>query len=294
MRATTILAMATVTLASGPWVPGGEKRESGQEQRTHRSPSATGSWPEQWGERKLYRAELALVYARKKATADEALRMLREVVGEARQDGALKPALGLIVVVDAQEKSPLALAKLTEILNDPNTRVDEESSKEVLNALKEARKLSDQAGTDMNSLVAVLPIAFRPAALPKIGREFPAGLDREIAWCLLVPTDKYVGASLRAMMDAMVKIDNMNWKERLLIGAMMPLAQRKGEAEMRKIRRACLYQLLLDSQTDLSPEARREKVRAYRQRLGLDNSEPQAGQQGKEERPEGNQVLDNR
>jgi hypothetical protein len=89
------------------------------------------------------------------------------------------------------------------------------------------------------------------------------------------------------MMDAMVKIDNMNWKERLLIGAIMPLAQRKGEAEMRKIRRADLYQLLMDGQTDLSPETRKEKVRAYRQKLGLDDSGPQADQEEKKERPEG-------
>lgn len=288
MRNVTIIVIATLTLALGPSVVGGEKRKPGQEQETLRSPSPPRSWPEQWGERKLHRGEQALVYARKKATANEALKVLRTVVEEARQDGVTKPTAGLIVVIDVQEKFPVELAKLTEILNDPNTRADEERSKEILNAIKEARKLSDQAGTDMNSLVSVLPIPLRPAALPKISKEFPEGLDREIAWCIIVPTDKYVGSSLRAMMDAVVKVDNMNWKERLLIGAMMPLAQRKGEAEMRKIRRADLYQLLMDGQTDLSPETRKEKVRAYRQKLGLgDESKPEADQKQQEVGQEG-------
>jgi hypothetical protein len=286
MRTATVIMMATLTLAFSPLV-GGEKRASRQGQETHRSLPASESWPEQRAERKLYRGEHALVYARKKATADQALKVLRGVAEEAKRDGATKPAIGLIVVIDAREKFPIELAKLTAILNDPNTRADDERSKEILNALREARKLSDRTATDMNSLVAVLPIPLRPTALPKISKEFPGGLARETAWCMIVPTDKYVDSSLTAMMGAVVKTDNMSWKERLLIGAMMPLAQRKGEAEMRKIRRADLYQLLIQGQKDWSEELRKEKVRAYRQKLGLDDSQPQTDPQEKEQEPDG-------
>jgi hypothetical protein len=287
MRTATIIMMATLTLALGPSAVGGERRASGEEQETQRALPAIGSRPQQWGERKLQRGEHALVYARKKVTADEALKVLQQVVEEARQDGVTKPAIGLIVVIDAQEKFPLETARLTEILNDPNTRTGEEKSKEILNSIKEARKLSDQAGTDMNSLVAVLPIPLRPVALPKIAKEFPEGIEQEIAWCLLVPTNGYVRAGMRAVLDAMVKIDKMNWKERLLIGAITPLAQREAEKKVRKTQQADLYQLLVEGQKDWSEELRKEKVSAYRQKLGLDDSEPQADQERKEEKPEG-------
>jgi hypothetical protein len=139
----------------------------------------------------------------------------------------------------------------------------------------------------MNSLVAVLPIPLRPAVLPKVAKESPGGIEHEIAWCLLVPTDGYVRAGMRAAFEAMVKIDKMNWKERLLIGAITPLAQREAEKRVRKTQQADLYQLLVEGQKDWPQELRKEKVRAYRQKMGLDDSEPQSDQQRKEQRPEG-------
>jgi hypothetical protein len=288
MSTTPIIMMAMLTLAFSPFGVGGEKRTSGQEQGTRRSLPASGSWPEQWAERKLHRGEQAFVYARKKATADEALKVLRQVVEEARQDGVTKPAVGLIVVIDAREEFPLEIARLTEILNDPNTRTDEDKSREILNSIKEARKLSDQAGTDMNSLVAVLPIPLRPVALPKVAKELPEGIEQEIAWCLLVPTDGYVRAGMRAVMEGMVKIDKMNWKERLLIGALTPLAQREAEKRVRKARQADVYQLLVEGQKDWSQELRKEKVNAYRQKLGLDGeSQPGADKQPTEAKQAG-------
>jgi hypothetical protein len=287
MRTATIIVMATLTLAFSPLV-GGEKRASGPEQETHRSLPATGGWPEQWGERKLHRGELALVYARKKAAADEAARMLRTVVEDVRQDGVTRPAVGLIVVIDAQEEFPVEIAKLTEVLGDPNSPATGARSKEVQSALKEARKLSDHAGADMNSLAAVLPIPLRPMALPKLAKDFPEGIDREIAWCLIVPTDAYLGAAWTAMRDAIINDPGVSWKDRWAVRTVFLLTARAARAELRKARQAGLYELLVEGQASLSSEQKKEKIKAYRQKLGLDHdSKSQADQEEKKERPEG-------
>src|SRR4030042_2044570 len=186
MRTAIVIMVATLTFTRGLPAAQGEKKDIPPKQETHRSaPPASRGWPEQWGERKLYRSEHAFVYAQEKSTADEIVRTLRTVLEDVKQDGVTQPARGLIVVIDAHEKVPVEIARLTEILNDPNTRAAEERSKEILNSIKEARKVSDQAGTDVNSLAFTLPIPLRPVALPKIAEGFPEGLDREIAWCLI-------------------------------------------------------------------------------------------------------------
>lgn len=289
MRTASVIIIATLTLVSGVSAPGEEQQNPGQEQETqHSLPPASKGWPEQWGQRKLHRGENAFIYAQKKSTADEAAKALQAVVEEARREGVIKPAVGLIVAIDAQEKFPLEIAKLTEILKDPNTRMEEERSKGILNSVEGASKLSDEAGTDVNSLVAVIPILLRPAALPKISPEFPEGLDREIAWCLLVPTDRCVTAGARAAVDAVVTVSKMSWKERLLIGAAMPLAQRAVREKVRKTWQADLYQLLVEGQKDWSKELKKEKVDAYRQKLGLGNeSTPEADEERTKARQEG-------
>jgi hypothetical protein len=287
MRTGTIIMMAALTLALGSSVLGGEKRKPGQEPETHRSLPASGSWPQQWGERKLHRGELALVYAREKATADKALKVLRTVVEEVRQDGVTKPATGLIVVLDVKETFPLEIAKLTEILNDPNTRGQQERAKEILNGIEGAKTLSKEAGTDLNLLVSVMPIPLGATALQKIVPELPEGLDRDIGWCLIVPTDRCVRAGLRATMDAVVKAGQLKWKERLLIGAAMPLALHEGEKRIRKTWQADLYQFLVDGQNDWAQEIRQQKVRSYRQKLGLDSESSKGGPGTGRGKPEG-------
>jgi hypothetical protein len=192
------------------------------------------------------------------------------------------------LVIDAQEEFPVELAQLTAILSDPNTRVDEESSKEILNAIKEARKLSDRAGTDMNSLVAVLPIPLRPMALPKMARELPEGIAREIGWCVIVPTDAYLRAAWTAMRDAIINDPGVSWKDRWAVRTVFLLTARAAGAELRKARQAGLYELLVEGQASLSSEQKKEKIKAHRQKLGLDHdSESQADQEEKKENPEG-------
>jgi hypothetical protein len=278
MRNAMVILITASMFAYGPSVPGGGKKDAPQEQVMDSPVSPVPkSWPARWGERKLYRHEHAFVYAQQKSTADDVVKMLRMVVESARQDGVTEPALGLIVVIDIKEKFPIEIAKLEEILNDPNASMAGEKSKEILNMIKEARKISDRAGTDMNSLVSMIPIPLKPAVLIETAKEFPEGADRETAWCIIVPTDRYVRAAMRAAMEGMVKIDKMNWKERLLIGALTPVAQHVAGKEIRKTAQADLYQLLVEGQKYLSEESKKAKVDTYRLKLGLDGqSKPKA------------------
>lgn len=289
MRTATVILIAALALACGLPVAGGTNEGGVPEPQARSSSlSVAKDWPQQWVGRTLHRGEQALVYAQKKAAADEAARMLRTVVEDVRQDGVTGPAVGLIVVIDAQEEFPVEIAKLTEVLGDPNSPATGARSKEVQSALKEARKLSDHAGADMNSLAAVLPIPLRPMALPKMAKEFPEGIGREIGWCLIVPTDAYLRAAWTAMRDAIINDPGVSWKDRWAVRTVFLLTARAAGAELRKARQAGLYELLVEGQASLSSEQKKEKIKAYRQKLGLDHdSKFQADQEEKKEQPEG-------
>ena len=107
-----------------------------------------------------------------------------------------------------------------------------------------------------------------PRIAPKLtGKKDAQG--REIAWCIVLPTDQYVRAALTAIKDAIVESDGVNWKDRLAVRVVFSLAARAAVEEMRKVRQADLYALLVEGQKGWSKEVRTEKVSAYRQKLGL-------------------------
>ena len=79
--------------------------------------------------------------------------------------------------------------------------------------------------------------------------------------------------------DAIVESGGVNWKDRLAVRVVFLLTARVGGEEMRKARQAGLYELLVEGQASWSNEQKKEKVKAYRQKLGLDReSKPQADQ----------------
>jgi hypothetical protein len=279
MRSTAIILMAILTQAGGLSWAGGETAAAPEQKAPSSLESFPQGWPAPWGARTLQHCEHALAYAQKKSAVDEVAKLLRTAVNDARQDWVTEPAGGLLVVVDVQEKSPIDLARFTQILNDPNVQIAADDSKRLRDSLEQTRTLSKQGGTDMNSMAFVKPIAIRPAALRMVAPEFPEGLEREMAWCVIVPTDKYVAVALKAVTEAALKSGEIGWKERLLIKASLPLVLRKAEGEGRKERQADLYRILVGAQKEWSAELKADKVKAYRLKLGLDRHPKSKGEQ---------------
>jgi hypothetical protein len=203
---------------------------------------------------------------------------------DARQDGVTGPGAGLVLVIDIKEKPPFEVTKLIEVLRTRNTSTAEPKTADALKSFTEAKEGFETIGMDVNALLCLAPIPIEPVVLPDIVGEFPKGVEQQIGWCLIVPTDRSVKASMKKMISAGMKKEKVGLAERLLVGAMMPMIEKKAVHQMKKASQAVVYELLLAGQEDLPEEQRQEKVRAYKQKLGLeDNSNKDRDEQAQNE-----------
>lgn len=241
-------------------------------------------WPEQLGKRKLNSCEYGFVYAGRKSEVGAVEKVLAAAMKDARQDGVTEPKAGLVLVVDAKEKPPFELTKLIEVLSTRDTSTSDPNTADTLKALTEARKGLEEAGIDANSLLCIAPIPIEPAILPEMIGQFPKGVEQHVGWCLIVPTDSSVKAGMKTMIDAGMKKEKAGLAERLLVGAMMPMIEKKAVQQMKKAAQAAVYELLMAGQEDLPEEQKQEKVKAYKKKLGLeDNSNDDGDEQAQPE-----------
>ncbi len=244
---------------------------------------APKGWPEQLGKRKLNSCEYGFVYAAKKSAAGVVEKVLATVVKDARRDGVTEPKAGLILVMDVKEKPPFEVTRLMEVLSESDAQTAGKKPGDPLKSLAEAEEEMEKMGMDMNVLLCLAPIPIEPAVLPEVVGEFPKGVEQQIGWCLVVPTDRSVKAGMKKMIDAGMKKEKVGLAERLLVGAMMPMIEQKAAQQMKKTWQAVAYQLLVEGQEDLPEEQRQEKIRAYRQSLGLeDNSDEHHDEQARD------------
>lgn len=232
---------------------------------------AAKGWPEQFGKRKLYSCEYGLIYAGKKSGAEQAKKVLATVVKDLRQDGVTVPTDGLILVMDSKEKAPIEFATLVEAAKKAEAQKGEEKAEEAMKALAEAKEKMEKEGLEMDVVLSIAPIPIRRAALPEILKEFPQGVNPQVGWCLVVPTDRCVKAGIKKIIEVGMKKEKVGLAERLAVGALMPLIERKAAEQIRKTWQAMLYELVLDAQENLPEEQKQEMGNAYKQKLGLDD-----------------------
>lgn len=232
---------------------------------------AAKGWPEQFGKRKLYSCEYGSIYAGKKSAADQAKKVLATVVKDLRQDGVTKPTDGLILVMDNNEKPPIELTTLIEAAKKADTQKAGEKSEDPVKALAEVKEKFEKEGLEMDVVLSLAPIPIGPAGLPEIFKEFPEGVEQQIGWCLIVPTDGCVKAALKKIIDVGMKKEKVGLAERLMLGALMPFIEHKATEQIKKTWQAMLYQLVLDAEEDLPAEQKQEMGKAYKQKLGLDD-----------------------
>ncbi len=231
----------------------------------------SGSWPERFGERNLYRFDYSFVYAKDKSAARQVQKTLADVVKEVKRDGPTGPIPGLVLVVDVKEKFPFEIDRLLQAMSEVQTQEPNGQSKDVAKSLAEGKAEIEKLGLNMETVLSIMPIPIKPVALREIVREFPEDLDRQIAWCLVVPTSKCIKTGFKKIIDAAMKKEKPSLVERAAVAAMMPVIERKVASQMKKTQQALLYELLLEARKDLPAEQRARKVAAYKQELGLDD-----------------------
>ncbi|MBN1508831.1 MAG: hypothetical protein JW955_18425 [Sedimentisphaerales bacterium] len=228
---------------------------------------ASGSWPQQSGPRKLHPWKCGFVYAKSKSVAGQVQKLLETAIEDARADGVGSPKAGLVLVMEVKEAFPFDVDQLLEAAGKVKT--DAESDK-ALTSLAEAKEKMEKDGLDIAVVLSMTPLPIAPAVLRQVAGELPEDLEQQIAWCVVVPTSKCIKTGFKKILDAEMKKSKPGLAERAALAAMMPVIERKVVAQMKKAQQALLYQLLVEAQSDLSAEQKKQKVDAYKQKLGLD------------------------
>jgi hypothetical protein len=222
-------------------------------------------WPRQVGERKPYACEYGFVYIQEKSALDTIQKALATAAEDAQRDGLATCPAGLVLVVDAGEKYPCEIAKLTEVLKKMDPNEPPIGQKAVLEAEDQSKELELDAGT----FLSLGPVSIPPSSLHEVIADFPADVDRQIGWCVIVPTDACIKTNSKLMTDAGIRERKPGLAERMAIAASRPLIDRQMASMMVKTRQAGLYEILLRTQKDLSPQQRQAKIDAYKEKLGL-------------------------
>lgn len=226
-------------------------------------------WPPRLGERKLYTCEYGFVYAGKKSSVDLFRKVLATVARDAKQDGVTMSGAGLILVVDTKEKYPCEIPRLLEELARADPNLTAEESARGLRELADADKQTRELGLDLSVVLSLAPIPIRPEVVHAVIDILPADVAQQVRWCVICPTDRCLKASFKRIFEAGLKKEKPGLAERAALVALKPLIERKALHMMKKSRQAEFYALLLEAQKDLAPQQRRQKIEAYREKLGL-------------------------
>ena len=226
----------------------------------------SGSWPQQFGPRKLHPWQYGFVYARNKSVAGQVQKMLETAIKDAGADGMAGPTAGLVVVLDTKEAFPFDVDRLIEATRKAKT--DAETEKAV-KMLAEAKAKMEKEGLDITSVLSIMPLPILPATLRQVAPEFPEDVEQQIAWCVVVPTGRCIKAGFKKIIDAAMKKEKAGLAKRAALAAMMPIVERKVVAQMKKVQQATVYESLVHVQSNLLADQKKQKVDTYKQKLGL-------------------------
>jgi len=227
-------------------------------------------WPTQLDKRKLYSSKYGFVYAGRKSEVAQVNRLLGTVVKELDENG-IKTTTGLILVMDTKEKPLFKLQKIIEVVRQADKQQESEESKNALKSIIEAKEKIQEQGMDLDLLLSIVPIPIEPKLLPQIVDEFPEDLAQQIDFCVIFPTGRNIQNGMKKILKAAIKNKKIGIVERLVLLPLMPFIEHKVVDGMKKSRQLVLYQLLLDKQEGLTEKQKKDKIKAYKRKLGLGN-----------------------
>jgi len=231
-----------------------------------------GGWPTRLDKRKLYSSKYGFVYAGRKSAAVQVNRLLGTVVKELDENSIKKTTTGLILVMDTKEKPLFRLQKIIEVVRQADKQQESEESKNALKSIIEAKEKIREQGMDLDLLLSVVPIPIEPKLLPEIVNEFPEDLAQQIDFCVIVPTGRNIKYGMKKILKAAMKKKKIGILERIVLLPLMPFIEHKVVDGMKKSRQLVLYELLLDKQEGLTEKQKKDKVKAYKRKLGLGNN----------------------
>jgi len=230
-------------------------------------------WPARLAKRKLYFYKHAYVYARSKSAAAEVNKRIETAIKELDKDSTQKntATIGLAMVTDTKEKPLVNLQKIIEALRQADKQQGTEKSKKDLKSVVEAKEGIEKEGMDMDMVMSITPIPIEPNLLPEIVNEFPENVDKQIDFCIFVPTGRNIKYGFKKIFDAAIKKKKIGLVERAALIPLMPFIERKVVDSMKKSQQLVVYERLIEKQKHLTKKQREDKVNAYKKKLGLDD-----------------------
>jgi hypothetical protein len=246
-------------------------------------------WPTQLDKRKLYFFKHAFVYAKSKSEAAQVSKRIDKAIKELDKDNIQKDdiIIGLALVTDIKEKPLVDLQKIIEALRQADKRQGTEKSKKDLKSIIEAKEGIEKEGMDMDMVLSIAPVPIEPNLLPEIVNEFPKDVDKQIDFCVFVPTSRNIKYGFKKIFDAAIK-KKIGLAGRIALLPLMPFIEGKAIDGMKKSQQLVVYERLLEKQKHLTKKQREDKVEDYKKKLGLGDdsgSKPNKGNTDKTKEP---------
>jgi len=240
---------------------------------------APDGWPVRLDKRMLYTFKHAFVYAGRKSEAAQVSKRIEAAIKELGQDNIQKNdiIIGLAMVTDIKEKPLVDLQKIIEVLRRADKQQETEKSRKDLKSLIKAKEDIEKEGMDMDMVLSIAPVPIEPNLLPEIVNEFPKDVDKQIDFCIFIPTGRNVRHGLKKIIDTAIKQKKIGLAERLLLLPLMPFIEGKVVDGMKKTQQLVVYERLLEKQKHITKKQREDKVKTYKKKLGLgDDSDPKS------------------
>jgi hypothetical protein len=233
--------------------------------------TAPNGWPTRLDKRNLYSFKHAYIYAGRKSEAAAVNKRIEKAIKELNKDSEQKDdtIIGLAFVTDTKEKPLVDYQKIIDVLRNVDEQHQSEKSKKDLESAIKAKEDIEKEGMDMNMIISIAPVPIEPNQLPAILGQFPEDVDKQIDFCVFVPTGDNVKKGFKKMIDFAIKKQKIGIVERVALVPLMPFIEGKVVDGMKKSQQLVVYEHLLERQKHLSKEQREDKVKAYKKKLGL-------------------------
>lgn len=230
--------------------------------------AAPEGWPGRMGKRKLYVADFGYVYAGSKSSVAKMEKIVRKVLKELDKEDVKPGAKGLVLVTGKKEKPPFETdALLTMVARKQSEQKDGEDLDKTLEALEDAKKEMGELGLDMNFILSVAPMPIEPNMLPELIQGFSGDVNRQIDWCMTVPTESNIKYGLKKMFAAGLKKEKVGIVKQVALFPFLAIAENKAISELKKARQSVMYQYFMEDQEHLTKEQKEEKVKTFQEQL---------------------------
>jgi len=216
--------------------------------------------PKQLDKLKLYSSKSGYVYAASKSAADQIDKIIGAAVKEIRQKDANAPGRGLVIVMDLKDEPPFSTEQLLVRMLEKDAEGKEEGkSQKAMNTLSEKKKEFEELGLDMNLILSIVPMPVEPNMLPDLIKGFPQGADRQINWCVIVPTERNIRYGMKKFIEAGMREKKVGVVARVAMFPLLAFVENKVVDELSKGRREILQQFLTEKQESSTDEQQQDK-----------------------------------